>query len=100
MGCGSGIDKLNAYDEDGHFLYSWGTFWYVPGLVWGVHRFVTDSEGSLYTASVRDGHVQKYTPRKGANPDFLVGKPWVVPIKARSKAQQRECELKRGSSFR
>jgi hypothetical protein len=44
--------------------------------MWGVHGFVTDTEGTLYTAEVRTGRVQKYTPRKGASPDFLVGKPW------------------------
>ena len=38
--------------------------------------FVTDADGTLYTAEVRTGRVQKYTPRPGANPDYLVGKPW------------------------
>ena len=41
-----------------------------------MHGFATDKEGNLYTAEVRTGRVQKYTPRKGANPEFLVGKPW------------------------
>jgi len=68
--------KLSGYDEDGHLLYSWGTFGTCQGCMWGVHGFVTDADGTLYTASVRDGRVQKYTPRKGANPGFLVGKPW------------------------
>jgi hypothetical protein len=40
------------------------------GCMWGVHGFVTASKGSLYTASVRDGRVRKYRPRKGVNPDF------------------------------
>ena len=65
-----------AYDAGGHFLYSWGTFGTCQGCMWGVHGFATDKEGNLYTAEVRTGRVQKYTPRKGANPDFLVGKPW------------------------
>jgi hypothetical protein len=42
--------------------------------MWGVHGFATDKDGSLYTAEVRTGRVQKYTPRKGANPAFLLGK--------------------------
>jgi DNA-binding beta-propeller fold protein YncE len=71
-----GSNKLLAYDVDGHFLYSWGTFGTCQGCMWGVHGFSTDKEGNLYTAEVRTGRVQKYTPRKGANPDFLVGKPW------------------------
>jgi hypothetical protein len=28
------------------------------------------------SAEVRSGRVQKYAPRQGANPDFVVGKPW------------------------
>jgi hypothetical protein len=34
-----------------------------------------DKEGNLYTAEVRTGRVQKYAPRKSANPEFLVGNP-------------------------
>jgi DNA-binding beta-propeller fold protein YncE len=71
-----GSNKLLAYDADGNFLYSWGTFGTCQGCQWGVHGFATDKEGNLYTAEVRTGRVQKYTPRKGANPEFLVGKPW------------------------
>ncbi len=44
--------------------------------MWGVHGMSTDMEGNFYTASVNNGRIQKFTPREGANPDFLVGKPW------------------------
>jgi len=71
-----GSHKLVGYDANGNFLYSWGTFGTCQGCQWGVHGFATDKEGNLYTAEVRTGRVQKYTPRKGANPAFLVGKPW------------------------
>jgi len=71
-----GSHKLLGYDATGSFLYSWGTFGTCQGCMWGVHGFATDKEGNLYTAEVRTGRVQKYTPRKGANPAFLVGKPW------------------------
>jgi DNA-binding beta-propeller fold protein YncE len=71
-----GSNKLVGYDANGNFLYSWGTFGTCQGCQWGVHGFATDKEGNLYTAEVRTGRVQKYTPRKGANPAFLVGKPW------------------------
>lgn len=71
-----GSNKLHAYDEQGRFLYSWGTFGTCQGCMWGVHGFVTDKDGNLYTAEVRTGRVQKYRPRKGANSAFLVGKPW------------------------
>ena len=71
-----GSSKLNGYDASGNFLYSWGTFGDCQGCMWGVHGFHTDMEGNLYTSEVRTGRVQKYTPRAGANPAFLVGKPW------------------------
>ena len=71
-----GSHKLLGYDANGNFLYSWGTFGTCQGCQWGVHGFATDKEGNLYTSEVRTGRVQKYAPRKGANPAFLVGKPW------------------------
>jgi len=69
-------NKLTGYDEDGHVVYSWGTFGTCAGCLWGLHGFTTSADGTLYTSSVRDGRVQKFIPRKGANPEFLVGKPW------------------------
>ena len=63
------------YDLDGNFLYSWGTWGDFPGGMWGVHGFSVDQEGNVYVAEVDNGGVQKYSPRKGANPAMLVGKP-------------------------
>ena len=34
-----------------------------------------DQEGNLYVAEVDAGRVQKFTPKAGANPAFLVAKP-------------------------
>ena len=34
-----------------------------------------DQEGNFYVAEVNKGGVQKFTPRPGANPDFILGKP-------------------------
>jgi DNA-binding beta-propeller fold protein YncE len=67
--------KLLKYDLDGHFLYSWGTQGDWPGGMWGVHGISVDQEGNLYFAEVSNGRAQKFRPRKGANPDFLVGQP-------------------------
>jgi hypothetical protein len=68
--------KMLGYDDKGNFLYSWGTFGTCEGCLWGVHGFTTDKDGNFWSASVRDGRVQKFTPRAGANPAFLIGKPW------------------------
>ena len=44
------------------------------------HKMVKyDQEGNLYVAEVDNGRVQKFGPRAGANPNYLVAKP-VVPV--------------------
>ena len=70
-----GTSKMLKYDLQGHFLYSWGTWGDFPGGFWGVHGINVDSEGNFYVAEVDSGRVQKFKPRPGANPEFLVGKP-------------------------
>ena len=34
-----------------------------------------DQDGNLYLAEVDNGRVEKFAPKAGANPDFLVAKP-------------------------
>jgi DNA-binding beta-propeller fold protein YncE len=70
-----GTSKILKYDLNGHFMYSWGTWGDFPGGMWGVHGMSVDQEGNFYVAEVDRGGVQKYRPRAGANPAFLVGKP-------------------------
>jgi hypothetical protein len=57
-----GTSRILKYDLNGNFQYAWGT--------WS-----SDPEGNFYVAEVDNGGVQKYRPRAGANPNFLVGKP-------------------------
>jgi len=71
-----GTHKILGYDLNGHFVYSWGSWGEYPGGMWGVHGMATDQEGNFYVAEVNNGRIQKYRPRPGANPAFLVGKPW------------------------
>ena len=71
-----GTHKILGYDLQGRFLYSWGSWGEYPGGLWGVHGLSTDQEGSFYTASVNNGRIQKFVPREGANPEFVVGRPW------------------------
>src|SRR5439155_1346749 len=70
-----GTSKMLKYDLDGNFLYSWGTWGDFPGGFWGVHGLAVDQAGNFYVAEVDSGRAQKYRPRPGANPAFLVGKP-------------------------
>jgi peptidylamidoglycolate lyase len=69
-----GTSKLLKYDLNGRFLYSWGTWGDFPGAFWGVHGMSVDQEGNFYTAAVDSGGAQKFRPRKGANPAFLLGR--------------------------
>jgi DNA-binding beta-propeller fold protein YncE len=70
-----GTSKILKYDLDGNFLYSWGTWGDFPGGMWGVHGLSVDQDGNFYVAEVDSGRAQKYRPRAGANPAFLIGKP-------------------------
>jgi peptidylamidoglycolate lyase len=67
--------KVVEYDLDGHLLYAWGTLGDFPGGLFNMHGMSVDQEGNLYVAEVANGRVQKFHPRQGANPAFLIGKP-------------------------
>jgi hypothetical protein len=67
--------KVVEYDSDGHLLYAWGTLGDWPGGLFNMHGASVDQEGNLYIAEVAGGRVQKFRPRPGANPEFLVSKP-------------------------
>jgi DNA-binding beta-propeller fold protein YncE len=69
--------KMVKYDLNGNFMYAWGTWGNFPGGFWGVHGMSVDSAGNLYVAEVDNGGAQKYRPRAGANPAFLLTKPAV-----------------------
>ncbi len=66
--------KLAQYDLEGHLVYAWGSLGSFPGALWGVHGISVDQEQNLYLAAVGRGGVQKFRPRAGANPAYLVGK--------------------------
>ena len=67
--------KLAQYDLNGRLVYAWGSLGAFPGALWGVHGISVDQEQNLYLAAVGRGGVQKFRPRQGANPAYLVGKP-------------------------
>jgi DNA-binding beta-propeller fold protein YncE len=67
-----GTNRILKYDLDGNFLYAWGVSGDFPGGMWGVHAISVDSDGNFYVAEVDNGRVQKYRPRPGANPDYLI----------------------------
>jgi DNA-binding beta-propeller fold protein YncE len=66
--------KMIKYDLSGNLQYTWG-MWGNAGGFWGVHGMHVDSEGNFYVAEVDNGGAQKFRPRAGANPAFLLTKP-------------------------
>jgi DNA-binding beta-propeller fold protein YncE len=70
---------LAKFDLEGHLITQWGGLGAYPGALWGPHGISVDMEGNLYLASVSYAQPQKFRPRPGANPNFLVGKP-VQPV--------------------
>jgi NHL repeat len=67
-----GTSRMVKYDLQGHLLYSFGVWGDFPGGFWGVHGFSVDQDGNFYVAEVDSGRAQKFRPRPGANPAFLV----------------------------
>jgi DNA-binding beta-propeller fold protein YncE len=67
--------KILEYDMQGRFLYAWGSKGQFPGAMWNVHGMSVDQDGNLYIAEVNNGRAQKFTPRPGANPAYLIGTP-------------------------
>jgi peptidylamidoglycolate lyase len=63
------------WSPEGQFLYSWGMFGEHAGGFWGVHQISVDQEGNVYVAEVNNGRVQKFRPRAGANPAYLLARP-------------------------
>jgi peptidylamidoglycolate lyase len=68
-------DRIVEYDREGHLMYAWGVLADWPGGLFNTHGMSVDQEGNFYIAEVGNGRAQKFTPRKGANPALLVGKP-------------------------
>jgi DNA-binding beta-propeller fold protein YncE len=68
------MQRLIQTDREGRLIYSWGGLGAYPGALWGVHGISVDQEQNLYLAAVGRGGVQKFSPRAGANPAYLVGK--------------------------
>jgi DNA-binding beta-propeller fold protein YncE len=46
-----------------------------PGAFLNMHGATVDPDGNLYTVEVGNGRIQKFTPRRGARPELLIGKP-------------------------
>jgi DNA-binding beta-propeller fold protein YncE len=75
-GRGGGANRLLKYDKNGKLLTYWGTQGTFPGAMAGPHDFHVDSDGNLYVSNGLDQRVDKYVPRKNAEPGRLIKQPF------------------------
>jgi len=68
-----GTNRVVKYDLTGKYLYGWGGPGGLPGQFRGPHQITVDQEGNLYLAEVFNGRVQKFRPKRNADPAKLVG---------------------------
>jgi hypothetical protein len=64
-------------DFQGNHLYTWLVPRELPDGYLEVHTFSVDSEGNLYGGDNQYGRTQKFVPKPGADPELLIGPPWV-----------------------
>ena len=68
-----GTMRVLKYDLGGTYHYGWGGPGGHVGGLNGPHSMTVDQEGNFYTAEVFGGRVQKFRPKKGADPLKLIG---------------------------
>ena len=68
-----GTMRVLKYDLKGNYLYGWGGPGGQLGQLNGPHSITTDQDGNLSLAEVFNGRVQKFRPKKGADPAKVVG---------------------------
>jgi len=68
------IQKMQKYEAStGKLVYQFGTFGVVPGTFFGLHYFTTDVDGNFYLCEDYGGRIQKFRPKKDADPAQLIG---------------------------
>lgn len=69
--------RFVKFDFEGNVLYSWLVPDDLPDGYLEVHTFSVDAEGNLYGGDNQYGRTQKFVPKPDADPDLLIGTPWV-----------------------
>ena len=73
-----GPPRLRQFDLDGNPVYTWSA----PGedsphWIREMHSIGVDSDGNLYAADNQNGRIQKLIPKPDADPNLLVGQPYI-----------------------
>ena len=64
--------RIEKRDPDGKLLTYWGTPGTLPGSFNNAHDFSVDSEGNLYIVQAQNHRIEKYVPKRNADPSRLV----------------------------
>ena len=73
-----GPPRLRQFDLDGNPVYTWtAPDESSPHWIREMHSIGVDSEGNLYAADNQNGRIQKLIPKPNADPNLLVGQPYV-----------------------
>lgn len=65
-------------DFEGNRLYTWNVPRELPNGYLEVHTFTVDSDGNLFGGDNQYGRTQKFVAKPGADPDLIIGPPWVA----------------------
>jgi hypothetical protein len=69
--------RFIKFNFEGDQLYTWLVPRELPDGYLEVHTFSVDSEGNLYGGDNQYGRTQKFVPKPNADPELLIGPPWV-----------------------
>ena len=76
------LNRILKYNRDGVLQYYWGAYGGTrggfPGGLSRPHQIDVDQEGNVYIASWDGGWANKFVPKKGADPNKLVGRVLVL----------------------
>lgn len=66
------------FDFEGNLKYTWLVPRDLPDGFIEVHTFSVDDDGNLYGGDNQYGRTQKLIPKPNADPELLIGPPWVA----------------------
>ncbi len=72
-------NRVAHFDLNGKLLTYWGVTGSAPGAFDNAHNFDVDESGTLFVADAWNNRVQKFVPRKGADPARLIGQEYRLP---------------------
>ena len=70
--------RFVKFDFEGNQLYTWMVPRELPDGYLEVHTFSVDTDGNLYGGDNQYGRTQKFVPKPNADPELLIGPPWVA----------------------